>query len=219
MNFMSDVLPMLVLTLLLIFGFGGFIWYLEKKKQERKKKEVEFVGILLSAFNNSAIKDSSDLISFYESQFGVARQKIKMYSDIHLLLAQAQVKISSAAPNSAEQNLVSRIDELRQLGNSVNALLREEEKREPFYGTPDIERSLLEDILELTASDKDVVNAKLIRLAELIKARQDTIDVLGEEKGKARKLAYWGLAGSVVFGIASLILGVMQYVQAISGTP
>ena len=121
--------------------------------------------------------------------------------------------------NNLEYKLIERLDELKLLTNSIHELLKEEEKRVPFYGTPDLERSLLEDILEITASDKELINVKLTRLAELIKARQDTINVLGEEKGEARKLAYWGLAGSVVFGMVSIILGIVQYIQAKGGAP
>jgi hypothetical protein len=65
---------------------------------------------------------------------------------------------------------------------------------------------LLEDILELTSSDKTIVGGKLTRLAELIMARSETIKTLGEEKGQARRLAYLGVAGTVLFGILSIVL-------------
>ncbi|MBA3016553.1 MAG: hypothetical protein KJ550_00795 [Proteobacteria bacterium] len=95
---------------------------------------------------------------------------------------------------------------LRELIETLNESLSAEERRVPFYGTPEQERDLLEDILELTTADRDIVNSKLSRLAELIRVRQDTVNTLGEEKGKARKLAAWGLTGTIIFGVLSVIL-------------
>lgn len=69
---------------------------------------------------------------------------------------------------------------------------------------------MLEDILELTKSDREIVSGKLTRLAELIAARSETVKTLGEEKGKANRLALWGLLGTVIFGVLSIVATVWK---------
>jgi len=213
MDINIDTLPILLATVLVLAMIGAFAWYISRQQKEKKRKEAEFVKLLLDTFRNKTISTTTDLIAFYESYFRVVRSKVRMYSDICFFLEQVQLGISSSKPDTPEYELISRLDEIRQLINSVSELLKEEEKRVPFYGTPEQERGLLEDILELTAADRTLVNIKLTRLAELIEARQETINVLGEEKGQARKLAYWGLAGTVVFGIVSIVLTIIQLSQ------
>lgn len=215
-TFESFLIGILVLVLGLLFGYAYLSSQRIRSRTLRAERDnEEFVAVLLGAFQNKALDNSNDITSLYEAHFGVARERVEMYARSHLLLKKLQLRISTGNSGVSARLLVDRLDELRQLTTSVHTLLKAEELKAPFYGTPEMERALLEDVLELTMADRNLVHMKLTRLAELIRVRQDTIEVLGEEKGSARRLAYWGLAGTVVFGVASTILGLMQIQQMI----
>ena len=189
--------------------FGGIIfavWYSLKKNKERKKQKTEFENNLLTSFENEAISSPDDLLHYHKAHFERSIPKVRRYRDLYLFLEKMQFRISSSRPPDSAYKLKDKLVALREIIETLNESLSAEERRVPFYGTPEQERDLLEDILELTTADRDIVNSKLSRLAELIRVRQDTVNTLGEEKGKARKLAAWGLTGTIIFGVLSVIL-------------
>ena len=62
-----------------------------------------------------------------------------------------------------------------------------------------------------TENEKPMIQSKLVRLAESIDVRQQESKVLGEERGQARRLAKWGLVGTIVFGVLSVGLALMTF--------
>jgi hypothetical protein len=196
--------------IVIIYMFRQFF----KEKKDRELLQAAFVELLLRAFSNNAIPGIDDIVSLYHAHFGTSGASVDIYRHIYSFLERVQLRISSAHPGDIDvYKLRDRLPELRQLMNSGLVILKTEEKKVPFYGIHNPERELLEDILELTAADRNIVGVKLTRLAELVRARQDTIETLGEEKGKATKLGYLGLAGTIIFGILSVGLTIWRMIQ------
>jgi hypothetical protein len=199
-----------LLIIALVIGLGGFLClflYERKRERARKQRMSEFVYSLRTAFEKKAISRVEDLVVLYDAKFGRGDPDVKVYSQIYSGLEEVQSSISTQISRSKfDDDLLKRLDELRDLMEKVNAELKREQRRVPFYGTPEPERETLEDLLELTSADKEIVSGKLTKLAELISARENTIKSLGEEKGRARRLSIWGFAGTVLFGITSIAL-------------
>jgi len=77
----------------------------------------------------------------------------------------------------------------------------------PFSGTPELERGILGELLELPVEDKSKVAAKLDALAKAIRFRQDTLDRLGEESSRSLRMARWGWYGALALALLVVILG------------
>ncbi len=162
--------------------------------------------MLVSAARNNAVQEAEDLFTFFRAHYDPTFMGLADYEKALNLLERAVFSMASAEARSSGEDLKEQVTELKNLRQRVVCMVEKEQKKVPFHGTPEQERQLLEDILELTDADKAVVYTKLSRLADLVRARQDTINVLGDEKGRATKLAWIGLAGTILLGIVSIIL-------------
>lgn len=78
--------------------------------------------------------------------------------------------------------------------------------KEPFNDIHDPEKSLLIDIFEEIDPEKTLPRQKTFQLANIIKIKHQDILKLQAENAKAAIWTKWGTAGTVVFGILSLIL-------------
>jgi hypothetical protein len=206
-SFFSDPLNVLKVGTLVIAAFfaTAVYWYTVRRKREIRHREAAFVTSLVNSFNNNALMSVEDVLALHHAEYPSGWSQVQVQRHVHYLLRAVQLRISSSHPNSPEHALLGRLDDLRTL-IAAAVLLDAEERRVPFYGTPEPERAVLEDIFELTRADKEIVGAKLTKLAELVTAREDTLRKIGEEKGHARKLALLGFFGTFAFGIISLIL-------------
>jgi hypothetical protein len=196
----------IVLVILLGLALPLSYWSIRKRREAREKRYSEFTSKLVRAFLNGAAAGFDDVLSFYHAHFETSRSGVQTYRDIYERLETVQLQISSSEKGQEAYKLIERLPAIRELMKSAAEKLNAAEKRAPFFGTPAPERKLLEDILELTSGDREIVNGKLIQLGELIRARQETVNTLGEEKGRAKQLSYWGLVGTIIFGLASLAL-------------
>ncbi|MCP4704499.1 MAG: hypothetical protein GY865_07800 [candidate division Zixibacteria bacterium] len=199
-----------IIILIVFIGLIYTWWRLKLIKEEEKKRRLEFHKIILRSFRNETILGVEDLISFHKSHFGGNFLRVYQLTDIKESLENALLKISSSTSGHEIKELIPRLDDLRDLITKVDAVLKSEEFKVPFYGTPEEERKLLEDIFELTKTDRDIIRNKLSELADLITARDHTISVLGEEKGKAGTRATLGLIGTVIFGVATIIIAIIK---------
>lgn len=186
------------------------IWkYVKWRRLEREKKEKEFVAHLISALQNDALKKFDDVEDLY---IGFFKGKETDTLDAHrlsVLLKQVKLSVSSETirDESLRSNYLTTINDLLEKGKE-----REQEQRAkaPFSGVPSPERSLLDDVREVSgAKDNPFIQDKLIELASAIKIRQETVEVLGEEKGRSLKWAKWGLFGTVFFSLLSI--GITYY--------
>jgi hypothetical protein len=163
-----------------------------------------FVALLVTAFENKAVSTVDDVVALHDAHFHDDASPVLAYQQMQRSLQAVQLQVATSHVQGVGHKLIPVLGELRELTDLVSKRVASEKKRVPFFGTPEPERGLLEDILELTKSDREIVGGKLTRLAELIAARSEVVKTLGDEKGKAKRLAYLGLAGTVVFGILSI---------------
>lgn len=191
------------------FALGANYFRLKAKLKGLMALEAAFVESLFRAFSNQAVNDVHDLVHLYLAHFQSEQVNVETLRNLLLCLEKIQLRIS-ASSLASEKILISRLGELRALQEQTLEALRQEKRRTPFYGIPEPERGYLEDILELTDVDRSIVSDKLTILGSMILARQQTIDKLSEEKGTAKKLAWLGLIGMLLFGTISVILGIAQ---------
>ena len=168
-----------------------------------------FLKELLRRLANKAIRDISDVHNSYRAFFGVGALKGSHLEEIAEFLQRAIPRIASAPHGSSDGWPNESTQLLRELLAENRRALEVELQCLPFSGTPEPERQLLQDILELMVEDKTRVTAKLGELAKAIRIRQDTVERLGRESGRSMRLARWGWLGTVGFSILSIILGVL----------
>lgn len=81
--------------------------------------------------------------------------------------------------------------------------------KEPFNDIRDPEKSLLIDIFEEIDPSHTIVKQKAFQLANIIKLKYQDVQNLQAENAKAAIWTKWGAAGTVVFGVLSLILSML----------
>jgi len=82
------------------------------------------------------------------------------------------------------------------------------QKRIPFEGLDDPERSLLIDLMEEIDASKPIPRQKAEQLAEIIKLKHQDIQKLQLENAKSAGWTRWGTVGTVSFGLLSLALSI-----------
>lgn len=83
------------------------------------------------------------------------------------------------------------------------------EHKEPFNDIHDPEKSLLIDIFEELDPSKTIVRQKVFQLGNIIKMKHQDLLKLQADNAKAAAWTRWGTAGTVVFGVLSLVLSLM----------
>jgi hypothetical protein len=196
-----------------VIGYAGAAYaawhFLRKRRLERERKDLEFVSQVVSALSNKSIKTFDDISDLYMGFFLGRESDFPNVHRIATLLRRAKLNVSVSKENAAGTNAQSL-----ELINKLLATAKEHEKEQrakaPFSGVPSPERSLLEDVREVSgARDNQFIQDKLSELATAIKIRQDTVEKLGEEKGRSLKWAKWGVAGTVFFSLLSI--GITYY--------
>lgn len=184
---------------------------LERMRRRRDNPRLDFLKKLLRGVANRSIKDVSDLYKAYRTFFGIAALRASHLEEIADFVRRAMVRIPLAPHGRSDAREHENLQVLRELLAANQRALEVELQCVPFSGTPEAERQLLEDILELTGEDKSRVRPKLDALATAIRIRQDTVERLGWECGRSLRLARWGWFGTVAFSIVSVILGILVF--------
>lgn len=185
---------------------GGAAWgFVQKRKLERERKDSEFVSKLIKALHNGAVDGFGDITDIYMGFFPHMELDGPSAYRIASLLRRAKLNISTSYEDQKES---------LSLINKLLATAREHEDEQkakaPFSGVPSPERSLLEDIREISgAKNNKFIQDKLSELASAIKIRQETVTQLAEEKGRSLKWAKWGVVGTVFFSLLSI--GITYY--------
>ena len=86
--------------------------------------------------------------------------------------------------------------------------IRAANERQPFDGLGEPEKSLLIDLLEVMPDDKPIPRQKAIQLANIIKLKHQDMLQLQQDNAKSSAWTKWGTAGTVFFGILSIILSI-----------
>jgi len=100
-------------------------------------------------------------------------------------------------------------DRILALLDQVRAERAALQQKEPFNDIQDPERSLLIDIMSEIDGTKSIVRQKALQLASIIKIKHQDLAKLQTENAKAAVWTKWGTAGTVVFGLLSIVLSIL----------
>lgn len=186
-------------------GIAVYFW-IKHKRIKRAKDEQEFVNNIVAAIENDAISNIEDIKDLYFGFFGLSSSGLAEIHQLGLLLAKVKLHISSnkdSDPSRRKDFLLL----LNKVLDEERVLSKEEHDKAPFSGVPSPERSLLEDLREITgAREKQFIQDKLGELATAITIRKETVDKLSQEKGQSLRWAKWGLFGTVFFSLLSIVI-------------
>lgn len=182
---------------------------LARTRRRRDNPRSDFLKRLLPGVATRAIQDISDVHTAYRIFFGIGTLRASHLDEIADFLRTAMVRIASAPQGSSEARSKENIQVLRELLAVNQRTLEVELQCVRFSGTPEPERRLLEEVLELATTDTRQVGPKLDALAKAIRIRQDAVERLGWESGRSLGLARWGWLGTAGFSILSIILGIL----------
>ena len=178
-------------------------------RRRRDNPRADFLKRLLPGVANRAIQDISDVHNAYRSFFGIGALRASHLGEIADFLRTAMARLASAPHGPSDARSDENIQVLRDLLAVNQRTLEVELQCVPFSGTPEPERQLLEEVLELAAEDTRRLGPKLDALAKSIRIRQDAVVQLGRESGRSLRLARWGWLGTAGFSILSIILGIL----------
>jgi hypothetical protein len=162
---------------------------------------------LLRGLSNNAFQDIGDVHHAYRAHFATSILRGSHLQEIGEFLKSAMRQLPTAPPEARDSGLEAKMAFLREMAAANERALKVERMCAPFSGTPELERELLEEVLELPAEDKAKLTAKLDALAKAIRFRQDTLERLSEESDRSLKLARWGWYGTLALAILVGILG------------
>lgn len=105
---------------------------------------------------------------------------------------------SSEFPSIRDRTL-KLLDEIRSEKNQL-------QQKEPFNDINDPEKSLLIDIFHQIDPSNNIVRQKTIQLSNIIKIKHQDLLKLQADNSKAGTWTRWGVAGTIIFGLISLVL-------------
>jgi hypothetical protein len=179
----------------------------ERMRRMPPSSRSAFVRKLLGGLSRNTFRDIGDVHHAYRAFFGVSVLRSSHLEEIREFLERAMHRIPSAPEGPPDGPLQAKLASLRELLAANQRVLEVERMCVPFSGTPELERGILGELLELPLEDKTKVTAKLDALAKAIRFRQDTLDRLEEESSRSLRMARWGWYGALALALLVVILG------------
>jgi len=179
----------------------------ERMRRMPPSSRSAFVRKLLRGLSRNTFRDIGDVHHAYRVFFGVGVLRSSHLEEIREFLERAMHRIPSAPEGPPDGPLQAKLASLRELLAANQRVLEVERMCVPFSGTPELERGILGELLELPVEDKTKVTAKLDALAKAIRFRQDTLERLAEESSRSLRMARWGWYGTLALAILVGILG------------
>jgi hypothetical protein len=182
---------------------------IEGVRRRRVRPRSDFLEKLLRRLARKRIRHIGDVHNSYRAFFGVDVLRGSHLEEVAEFLQQALFRTASTTQELPNRRPWVRTQSLHQLLVVNQRALEVEMMCVPFSGTPDPERRVLEELLELTEGDKTKAAARLNVLAKAIRIRQDAVERLGQESSRSLRWARWGWYGTLVFAGLSAVLGIM----------
>jgi hypothetical protein len=183
--------------------------HIERMRRRGSSARSAFVKELLRGLANKTIRDLSDMHNSYRAFIGIGTLRVSHLEELAEFLRSAMLRTASVPHESSRSDPEERTQLLQELLAGNQRVLEVEQHCVPFSGSPEPERKLMEEILELPATDKTSVRAKLDMLAKAIRIREDTVERFGRERDRSLQLARWGWFGTVGFSLLSIILAIL----------
>lgn len=179
----------------------------ERMRRRPPSSRSTFLRKLLRGVSRRAFRDIGDVHHAYRVFFGVGVLRSSHLEEIREFLERAMHRIPSAPEGPPDGPSQAKLASLRELHAANQRALEVERMCVPFSGTPELERGILGELLELPAEDRTRVTVKLDALARAIRFRQDTLDRLEDESGRSLRVARWGWHAALALAILVGILG------------
>ena len=179
----------------------------ERMRRRPPSAGQEFLRKLLRGLSRDAFQNIGAVHHAYRAVFGVGVLRSSHLQEIGEFLEQAIRRMPSAPEGLPDGPSKEKIALLRELLATNQRALDVERMCVPFSGTPELEREILGDLLELPAEDKTKLTAKLDALAKAIRFRQDALERLEEEGARSLSVARWGWYGVLALAVLVGILG------------
>ncbi len=200
MLFALAAICMAAVFLVMLSGF-------EQMRRRTPSSAPEFLRKLLRGLSRDAFQQIGTVHQAYRAFFGVGSLRSSHLEEISGFLEQAIRRIPAAPEGPPAGPAQAQLALLRELLAANQRALEVERMCVPFSGTPELERGILGDLLELPMEDRPKLTAKLDELARAIRFRQDALDRLEGESARSLKVARWGWYGVLSLGILTGILG------------
>ena len=187
-----------------------FLVMLSRFEQMRRRPPSsgpEFLRKLLRGLSRDAFRQIGAVHQAYRGFFGVGVLRGSHLEEIGAFLEQAIRRIHSAPEGPPAGQAQATLALLQELLSANQRALDVERMCVPFSGTPEMERGLLSELLELPPDDRPKLTTKLDALARAIRFRQDALDRLEAESVRSLKVARWGWYVVLSLGILVGILG------------
>ncbi len=166
-----------------------------------------FVRRLLRGLARGAFPNIGAVHHAYRSFFGVGILRSSHLEEIGEFLEQAMRRIPSAPEGPAAGPSQATLALLRELLAANQRALEVERMCVPFSGTPEFERGILGELLELPVDDTAKLAGKLGALAKAIRFRHDVLERLDEESARSLRMARWGWQAVLALAVLVAILG------------
>ncbi len=183
--------------------------HFEELRRRHAKPRSAFLKKLLRGVAKRRIRDIGDLHNSYRAFFGIDVLKGSHLEEVGEFLQQAMARSSSATEALPDGRRGPGTHSLRELFVANQRELETELMCVPFSGTPDPERRILVELLEMAEGDKTKAAATLNVLAKAIRIRQDALERQAQESSRSLRWAWWGWYGTLVFAVLSAALGIM----------
>lgn len=212
-GFFSSVemfLPVVVTLVFFLFSVIGKKFFVRKEESiflttEPESKERDQVEEKIEIL----IKDDSTTIELLEEIWELKRswffegnvRTLKLRQIIDVLRRIMRKNIGKDDFSLVKEKAMSLIQVAQERVRIAN-------ERQPFDGLGEPEKSLLIDILETVPEDQPIPRQKTIQLANIIKLKHQDMLQLQQDNAKSSAWTKWGTAGTVFFGILSIVLSV-----------
>jgi hypothetical protein len=173
-------------------------WALSIKKRRRKEEQTSMFQTVSTGLANGTVTAYEDVVNVYKGIRRLSADDLSYRAGLASFLRELLVEIVSGKIGEQHKDLVA-------LKEQVTGFLRQAEEEAPFADLPDVERSLISDLVKFAEiNDKESLTRKLDELASSIQVRV-------QEHARSEKLNKWsiplavaGLVLTILFGIASL---------------
>ncbi|MCH9648860.1 MAG: hypothetical protein K0U98_11520 [Deltaproteobacteria bacterium] len=186
----------------------------EEASPSAQKTLKELVSQYLDSTQESTL---DDIEAIYRSSFDTLRIEEQGLVRILGALDTALVELITSASEEASEGKASKADAARRHILEVKKGLAVFQEKAPFFGTPEIERELLEDVRRLAPAVE--VKDKLVRIADSVRAREEVVRRLEKDSRRSLLWAYSGFSLTAIFGVLSIYFALSPKASEISEKP
>lgn len=169
-------------------------------REKRLRKKKKFFKALAEGLRIGSITTLDDVVNIYVGVAGLSSEDLNYRYGLSNYLREFLVILVSSEGFAFDDEAI------RNFKQQVTVFIERNEEISPYSNLPSVERSILTDISAyLEHADIESTQRKFLELADLIKARNDTMVRIGIVNRFTIPLAVIALILSITFGILALL--------------